>query len=561
MTAPIWHHRHRMLPAIALLVFAAGLTAAAPARPNIVLIMSDDMGYSDIGCYGGEIATPHLDRLAAGGLRFTQFYNTGRCCPTRASLLTGLYAHQAGIGQMTNDGGQPGYRGDLSRHAVTIAEVMKAAGYRTYMAGKWHVTKQLKPDGDQSNWPLQRGFDRFYGTIIGAGSFYDPWTLTRDNTAITPENDEAYQPEEYYYTDAISDNAVKFVQDHGPREEPFFLYVSYTAAHWPMHALERDIAKYQGKFDAGYEAVRQARYERMKKLGVIRDWELSPAPQAWEEVPADRRAWELRCMEVYAAMVDNMDRGIGRLVQALRDNGRFENTLIFYLQDNGGCAEGLGRKPRATPAEPRSPMSRDELQTQMDPTHTRAGEPVLTGPGVMPGPATTYIAYGRNWANVSNTPFRHYKSQNHEGGIATPLIAHWPQGISARDGLRHQPGHLIDMMATCVELSGASYPTTHNGHEIQPMEGRSLVPTFADTPGPERVLMWEHFGNAAIRKGNWKLVRLGAKGKWELYDIAKDRSELHDLARDHPAKAQELAKLWEREAHRTKIYPKPGDPR
>jgi arylsulfatase A-like enzyme len=432
LTTPC-HPRHHMtsrrkpiLPAIALLAIASGLACAAPARPNIVLIMSDDMGYSDIGCYGGEIATPNLDRLAAGGLRHTQFYNTGRCCPTRASLLTGLYAHQAGIGQMTNDGGQPGYRGDLGRNAVTIAEVMKSAGYRTYMAGKWHVTKHLKPDGDQSNWPLQRGFDRFYGTIIGAGSFYDPWTLTRGNKAITPENDEAYQPDAYYYTDAISDNAVKFVQEHGGRDEPFFLYVSYTAAHWPMHALERDIAKYKGRYDAGYEAVRLARYERMKELGVIRDWELSPAPQPWAEIPAGRRAWELRCMEVYAAMVDNMDQGIGRLLQALRDANRFDNTLVIYLQDNGGCAEDLGRKPRAKPVEPRAPMGRDELQTQMNPTHTRAGEPVRTGPGAMPGPANTYIAYGRNWANVSNTPFRNYKSQNHEGGIATPLIAHWP---------------------------------------------------------------------------------------------------------------------------------------
>jgi arylsulfatase A-like enzyme len=551
------NHLGHLLTSIAILAFSTGLAAGAPARPNIILIMSDDMGYSDLGSYGGEIATPNLDQLAAGGLRFTQFYNTGRCCPTRASLLTGLYAHQAGVGRMTSDDGQPGYRGDLSRTAVTLAEVMKSTGYRTYMSGKWHVTTQLAPDGDKSNWPLQRGFDRFYGTIIGAGSFYDPWTLTRDNTAITPENDKAYQPDTYYYTDAISDNAVRFIRDHGTREEPFFLYLSYTAPHWPLHALERDIAKYKGRYDAGYEVIRQARYERMQKLGVTRGAELSPAPQAWAEIPAEKQAWEARCMEVYAAMVDNMDQGIGRVVQELKAKGRLENTLILYLQDNGACMELRGRRPRTGSVEPRAPMGRDELQTQMEPTHTRTGEPVLTGPGVMPGPAATYIAYGGNWANVSNTPLREYKSKVHEGGIATPLIAHWPRGIADRGALRDQPGHLIDIMATCVEISGATYPTIYQENKIQPMEGRSLVPTFADQPAPKRVLLWEHYGKAAIRKGDWKLVRGSQKGGWELYDIAKDRSELHDLAQDRPDLAKELAELWEKEAHRTKIYPLP----
>lgn len=547
----------RIIPTLVILVFLTGWVIGAPPKPNIILIMSDDMGYSDLGSYGGEISTPHLDKLAEGGLRFTQFYNTSRCCPTRASLLTGLYAHQAGMGRMTEDDKQPGYSGDLSRNAVTLAEVLKSSGYRTYMSGKWHVTKQLKPEGDKSNWPMQRGFDRFYGTIIGAGSFYDPWTLTRDNTAITPENDKEYQPETYYYTDAISDHAVRFVRDHGASEDPFFLYVSYTAPHWPLHALEKDIAKYKGKYDVGYEVIRQARYERMKKLGVIGDWELSPATRSWKDIPEDQRAWEAKCMEVYAAMVDNMDQGIGRLIQELKDRGRFENTLILYLQDNGACAEQLGRKPRKNLPEPRAAMGRDELQTQMDPTHTRAGEPVLSGNSAMPGPATTYIAYGLNWANVSNTPFREHKSLCHEGGISTPLIAHWPKGITDRSALRNQPGHLIDIMTTCVELSGATYPTSYNDNQIQPMEGRSLVPIFANQPTSERVLMWEHYGKAAIRKGNQKLVRLGSKSSWQLYDLEKDRTELRDLAKEHPETVRELAELWEHEAHRTKIYPAP----
>lgn len=529
-------------------------------RPNIIVIMSDDMGYSDLGCYGGEIDTPNLDKLAAGGLRYTQFYNTGRCCPTRASLLTGLYAHQAGIGEMTDkDSGKPGYRGDLSFNAVTLAEVMKSAGYRTYMAGKWHVTNQLKPDGNKDNWPRQRGFDRFYGTIIGAGSLFDPWTLTRENDAITPDNDPLYKPGQYYYTNAISDNAVMFIDDHrkAHADEPFFMYMAYTAAHWPMHALPEDIAKYKGRYDDGYEATRKARYGRLKELGIIRDeWELSGEPQQWKDVPEDRRAWELRCMEVYAAMVDRMDQGIGKLVADLDANGQLDNTLILFLQDNGGCAENRGRSPLKNALTGIVPMGKDELQTKMVPDRSREGLPVLTGPGVMPGPSETYIAYGESWANVSNTPFRYYKSNNHEGGVATPLIAHWPKGISASNGLRTRIGHLIDIMPTCVELAGADYPKTFKDHDIMPMEGASLVGSFAKDGQVDRTIMWEHFGSRAIRQGKWKLVSLPRK-PWELYDMDADRSEMHDLSAEESAKAKALAELWEKEANRTLIFPKP----
>lgn len=548
------------------LLILSVITCQAEGRPNIIIIMSDDVGYSDIGCYGSEIQTPTLDRLAANGLRYTQFYNTGRCCPTRASLLTGLYAHQAGIGEMTSDRGQAGYRGDLSRNAVTIAEVLKEAGYRTYMSGKWHVTKQLEPEGDKSNWPLQRGFEKFYGTIIGAGSFYDPWTLTRGNDAITPENDEQYQPETYYYTHAISDHAVRYIEEHAEEnpDQPFFMFVSYTAAHWPMHALEEDIARYKGHYDAGYEAIRKARFEKMKALGVIGDWELSPAPQSWEDLPKDIQEWDARCMEVYAAMLDSMDQGIGDIVDTLEKQGKLENTLILYLQDNGGCHEGLGRQPKlqnwaGDPAKPEEvrPMHPDELQTNMVPKCTRDGKPMRVGPGVMPGPADTYIAYGKNWANVSNTPFRLYKSFNHEGGISSPLIAHWPKGMSARNELRHESNHLIDLMATCVDLAGADYPETYNGHNILPKEGRSLKAGFDRDRAQERVLMFEHFGKAAIRKGPWKLVRAGANAPWKLYNIENDRSELHDLSAEHTDLATKLEQLWEAEANRTLIFPKP----
>ena len=533
-------------------------------RPNIILIMSDDMGYSDIGCYGSEVETPTLDSLAGNGLRFTHFYNTARCCPTRASLITGLYPHQAGVGHMMNDRGLVGYKGNLNKNCVTIAEALKPAGYRAYMAGKWHVTRHTDPDGPKFNWPCQRGFDRFYGTIHGAGSFYDPNSLTRDNTMISPYNDKEYQPKRYYYTDAISDNAAKYILDHenAHADKPFFMYVAYTAAHWPMHALEKDVAKYKGKYDGGYEPVRKARFERMKKLGVIEGhWKLSPRAGNWAAVK--NKAWEARCMEVYAAMIDNMDQGIARIVAALEKTGRLDNTLIFFLQDNGGCAEGLGRgtrgKFKTRPDKPPfAPMPKDQLQTGMIPRQTRDGYPTVMGPGIMPGPDGTYIAYGQAWANVSNTPFREYKHWVHEGGIATPLIVHWPAQVKAKGKLRHHPGHLIDIMATCVDVAGATYPTEVKGEKIQPMEGRSLAPAFDDKPIQREALFWEHEGNRAIRVGKMKLVAKGRNGKWELYDTDADRTEMNNLAAAQPEKVKELAALWEKYAERTHVLPWPG---
>ena len=312
--------------------------------------MADDMGYSDINCYGGEIDTPVLNSLAESGLRFTQFYNACRCCPTRASLMTGLYMHQAGIGHMMRDLGQPGYRGDLNKRCVTIAEVLRPAGYATYMTGKWHVTKETRPDGPKFNWPCQRGFDRFYGTIHGAGSFYAPNTLTRDNTMISPYADPLYKPDTFYYTDAISDNAVRFITEHKERngDRPFFLYVPYTAAHWPMHALPEDIAKYKGKYDKGYAAIRRARFERMKQLGAIqKNWELSPQAERWDAV--EDKQWEARCMEVYAAMVDRMDWGVGKVLDKIRELGKQDNTLVLFLSDNGGCGEHIDNTPDKEP--------------------------------------------------------------------------------------------------------------------------------------------------------------------------------------------------------------------
>ncbi|MFL2870473.1 MAG: sulfatase-like hydrolase/transferase [Pirellulaceae bacterium] len=533
----------------------------AGKRPNIILIMSDDMGYSDIGCYGGEIKTPNLDGLAAGGIRFTQFYNTARCCPTRASLLTGLYPHQAGVGHMMNDRGYDGYRGDLNNQCVTIAEALGDSGYRTYMSGKWHVTKQIFDDGSKHNWPRQRGFDKFYGTIHGAGSFYDPNSLTRQNDQITPLNDKLYKPDQYYYTDAISDNAVAFLQSHRveDRRKPFFMYVAYTAAHWPMHALPQDIAKYEGKYDEGYGAIREARYKRMIEMGLIdKKWAMSPQAREWDA--AKNTEWEIRNMEVYAAMVDNMDQGIGRIVDELKAQGEFENTLILFVQDNGGCAEGLGRTARngltSAPENPTLPkMGVEELQRSMIPPQTRDGFPTVMGPGVMPGPDGTYIAYGEGWANVSNTPFREYKHWVHEGGISTPLIAHWPKGIERTNEFETTPGHLIDIMATCVDISDTEYPKERNGESIKPMEGVSLAPLFGGDSIKREAIYWEHEGNRAIRKGDWKLVAKGANGPWELYNLQDDRTEMTDRSEAAPELAKMLADMWQAYAERANVLP------
>lgn len=560
-----------VLAAVAIVtgVIPATSNARATGPPNIVLIMSDDMGFSDIGCYGGEINTPNLDQLANGGVRFSQFYNTARCCPTRAALLSGVYQHQAGIGLMTGDKQLPGYRGELGRDVVSIAEALGTAGYRRYMAGKWHVTRHVGPNGPKDNWPLQRGFEKFYGTIIGAGSFYDPATLCRGNTYITPVNDPKYKPKTYYYTDAISDNAVTFLKRHADEssDKPFFLYAAYTTAHWPMHALPHDIAKYKGKYDKGFAPIREARLAKMKTLGLVAaDTKLSPQSDNWEKV-ADK-PWEARNMEVYAAMIDSMDQGIGRIVAELKRQNEFDNTLIFFLQDNGGCAEGFGRHtPRNGYATDLKPLGPDGLQRKIwPPMQTRDGRPLKTGPGVMAGPEDTFIGYGRGWANVSNTPFREYKHFAHEGGISTPLIVHWPSGIDpSRNGkLEHQPGHVIDIMATCADVAGGAYPRKFGEHEIIPVEGVSLLPAFSGKP-VERTdaLYFEHHLNCAIRDGDWKLVRKGQTGRdaklfaWELYNVKTDRAELQNVAAENPEKVEELHAKWEDWAVRAKVKPWP----
>jgi arylsulfatase len=497
------------------------------------------MGFSDIGCYGGEISTPNLDKLASGGVRFTQFYNAARCCPTRASLLTGLYPHQTGIGDMTNDQGEPSYRGDISNNCVTIAEVLKSNGYKTYMSGKWHVTKDVdiwrnwvpedkKIYTSKHNWPRQRGFDEFFGTIHGAGSYYNPSTLTRNNTPIEAGDD-------FYYTDAISEYADKFIRNHAKEDEdkPFFCYIAYTAPHWPLHALPEDIQKYKGKYDKGWDKVREERMARMVNMGIIDPkWKLSardPEVPAWED--ADNKEWWAACMEVYAAMVDRMDQGIGKVFRALKETNQRDNTLILFLADNGGCAEVLTEKWG---------------KSLHVPFYLKDGTPYKPGNDVtrLPGPENTYMSYSTEWANVSNTPFRMYKSYIHEGGISTPLIAHWPAGIKSPNRITNQVGHLIDLMATCIDVSGANYPATYWGNTIIPAEGQSLRPVFENKTFKHNSIGWEHEGNRGFRDGKWKLV---AKSKdWELYDIEADRTELDNLASVYPEITTEMIGKYEK---------------
>ena len=524
----------------------------AGEQPNIIVILSDDMGYSDIGCYGSEIETPTLDRLAHDGIRFTQFYNTGRCCPTRASLLSGLYPHQAGIGHMMNDRGFPGYRGEFGDSCCTIAEALQPAGYRNYMAGKWHITHKTSPEhqSDKKNWPLQRGFNRFYGTIHGAGSFFDPNTLVRDNTLISPYADPSYKPESYYYTDAIADHAVRFIQEHDDAK-PFFMYVTFTAAHWPMHAKQQDMDKYKGRYKEGYSAIRAARYHNMLQQHVVAAdaTTLWPLEAEWGE-QGEYWPWDERNMEVYAAMIDSMDQGIGKIIHALETTRALDNTLVCYMQDNGGCAEGMGRGNIGTPkasTPPLPPMKSDALQPDMIPKQTRDGYPVRQGKGVMAGPADTYIGYGQAWATVSNTPFRKYKHWVHEGGIATPLIVHWPTGIKDPGRLEETPSHLIDIMATAVDVAHATYPKNKT-----PLEGMSLQPLFKKTSLPRRKIYWEHEGNRAIRDGQWKLVA-GFNSPWELYNISTDRSEQHDLSSTQPERTQAMENAWNDYASRAQV--------
>lgn len=517
-----------------LAVVVPSVAESAP-KPNIIVILVDDMGFSDLGCYGSEIPTPNLDALAAGGVRFTQFYNTGRCCPTRASILTGLYPHQAGMGHMTDNKGLPGYQGYLNDTCVTMAEVLRPAGYFTAATGKWHVGHH-RP----SMLPLQRGFDRFFGVPEGGGFYFKVKpgrTVMLNNEPLFTEQNNT--PDGWYSTDAWTEWGLKFIDEAREQKKPFFLYLAHNAPHFPLQAPAAEIAKFRGKYLDGWGVTRDRRYARQIKLGIIdKAWAKSPRPQAvqpWKNVSKEERGRFDHLMATYAACVHLMDRSIGDLVAGLKERGVFEDTLILFMSDNGGNAES-------------GPSGRTD------------GDPAT---------ADSNWFCGESWAFPQNTPFRLYKHFNHEGGIASPLIAHWPNGggmerqrEGERGRLAHFPAHIIDIMATCVDVGEATYPQEFKGKSITPMEGASLKPLIVSPSPPpsiSRSLYWEHEGNAAVRNGDWKLVRRGHKGAWELYDMKADRTELNDLAAAWPEKARELQAQWEAWAKRANVIPYPDN--
>jgi arylsulfatase A-like enzyme len=497
--------------------------AAAETKPNIIVVLVDDMGFSDLGCYGSEIPTPNLDALAANGLRFTQFYNTGRCCPTRAALLTGLYSHQAGVGHMVENKNAPGYVGRLNDQCATFAEVLKPAGYFAAMAGKWHVGQ------NQDVTPWSRGFERSLNAP--AGGFYQAGSpraeLYLNGTKLA--KDDARLPKGWYSTDLWTTFGLKFIDEAKEAKKPFFLYLAHNAPHFPLQAPAEEIAKFRGKYKEGWDKLRLQRHAKQLELGLIdKAWTVAPRPQdikEWDSLTDEQKDKFDHLMAVYAATVSRMDKAMGDLTAGLKDRGVFENTLILFMSDNGGNAES-------------------------GPNGRSSGDPAT---------ADSDWFCGESWAFLENTPFRRYKHFNHEGGIATPLIAHWPAGIKAKNELRKQPAHLIDIMATCVDVAGATPLKELNGKPVLPLEGRSLVPAFADKPIERDALYWEHEGNAAVRVGDLKLVRAGRNGTWELYDLAKDRTEQHDLASEQADKTKELAAKWESWAIRAQVKPYPNE--
>jgi len=518
--------------AIALISASYATTGQSqPLRPNIVLLMVDDMGFSDLGCYGAEIDTPNLDRLAENGLRFTQFYNAGKCAPSRACAMTGLYAEQTGMSGRGSGGGR-------LRNSVTVAELLRSAGYRTLMTGKWH--------GEDN--PYDRGFDRYYGLRSGAMNHFNPGrqrpgekSPARKNPRVWINDDYVFPEGEYtpepsfYSTDAFTDKAMEYLREYENEDRPFFLYIAYTAPHFPLQAWEEDIARYRGRYLSGWEALRRSRYEKQKRIGIVRDERTMSLSQAdifardpryeensnlreWEELEdAGREEWDLR-MAVYAAMIDRVDQQVGRLVQMLVDRGDLENTLILFCSDNGGCAQYVD----------------------------------LSSPGARTGTMESYRTVDKPWANVSNTPLRYFKHYSHEGGITTPLIVHWPAVIRAESAANRGfgkvtdgVGHFIDFMPTFLEISGAVYPDVHEGEPVLPYEGESLFPLFVNgmCPRSTNPLFWEYEGAMAVRRGNWKLVR-EPDGPLELYNLAVDRSETKNLADAMPAERDELNDLY-----------------
>ena len=534
-------------------IFLFSCAKGSTEKPNIVLIMVDDMGYSDIGSYGGEIDTPNIDVLADQGVSFSQFYNASRCSPTRASLLTGLYPHKAQMGHLAGKKFMEidGYRGSLDQEIEILPEVLRKNGYKNYMVGKWHLANYSDDDlnitsnSELDNTPNKRGFDEFYGTLLGGNNYFSPKYLFRNNTAISAESDD------YYYTDVLSSQAVNFINDHAQRnkEQPFFIYAAYTAPHFPIQAPDESVKKYRERYQKGWDEIRKQRFSRMMDLGIIKEnWSLSERGEgipAWED--AKHKTWEVEKMAVHAAMIDHVDKGVGSIISALEDVGELDNTLIIFLSDNGASAEVI---PGVIESE-KLKLFFEAITNKYGPA---SGEKVKAGnnPDVMPGGAAVFQSIGPEWANVSNTPFQRYKSWVHEGGIATPLIVHWPRKVAARNGVIHEPGHVVDIMATILDAEGIEYKGSAKA--MNNLDGVSLMPLLTGKKRERGPIFFEHEGNRAVRDGKWKLVA-PLDGAWELYDMDDDRTETNNLAAVHPEKAARMAKSYDDYASRSQVKP------
>ena len=510
---------------------------------NVIIFLADDLGFSDIGGYGGEIRTPNLDRLAGSGVKLSNFHNTPRCSPSRASLLTGIHPHQTGIGILTgSNAAEGGYAGNLNTRCATIAEVLKSNGYITAITGKWHLTNS--PNVPNGAWPTDRGFDNFFGTLDGCATYFRPGTLTRGLENVESEADK--NPD-FFYTDAIATEAAKFIKER-PSDKPYFLYVPFTAPHWPLHAREETIKSYAGTYDAGWDAIRAKRLERQKSLGITpKQTELSPRDArvlAWEEEP--EKKWQARRMEVYAAMVTEMDTAIGKILDQVEKNNEWDNTIIIFLSDNGACAEAL----------PLDDISEFRRAKNLISTRTRDGRKVVLGndPDVMPGGEDTYASYGVGWANVSNTPFRLYKRYTHEGGVMSPFIIHWPEGKLKSGTVNTSTFQLVNVAPTLYDALGVTYPASLNGNTLEPLVGGSMLPAIQSSDTQSSQLWWEHIGNGAIIKGKWKLVRQ-YDWEWELYDLTTDRNELKDLSGANPQIVAELSVEWQKLADQYGVIP------
>lgn len=512
-----------VLLTIAIPLSLEGAETPTDRRPNIILVMADDLGWSDIGCYGGEIQTPHIDSLARDGLRFTQFYNNAICGPTRASLLTGLYCQQIG-----HRGDRWNESKDFSK-CVTLGEVLQQAGYNTAMVGKWQGRDSA----------LDRGFDQFFGPMCQAKISYfhevksNPYFVDRERVEL---------PDDFYLTDALNDYALRFLKSSVTEKKPFFLYVAHIAPHWPLHAREDDVAHYREKYrNLGWDEVRRRRFESQRQTGLIpSEWELASRPSGVRDWGADKfKSWQAERMAVYAAQVAAIDRGVGQLLQALKDAGEVDNTLVMFLSDNGAAPDG-GLAPGKS-GFGFSP-SGNNTAWRKDGEAIRPG----SGPDNLPGPHDTFAAYGLAWANASNTPMRGTKLEGYEGGIRTPLVVRWPAVIHDGDKLTRQPGHVIDFMATCLDVANADYPTEFNGRRPLPVEGKSLLPIFQGMHREEHEqLCWMVPRHHAIRVGNWKAVRPRKGGTWQLFNLDTDGTETTDQSTQEPERLEQLASQFE----------------